>query len=201
MVIDLPTGLRLLLLYSHLLLCVFALQLVLSTDLRVLRRSIGFADLAVVHRRVIRLLAGLWVTGVLLVLMDQAMDPAQALLNPKLVAKLSSVVLLTVNGVLIGRWCLPRIVAGARLGGWESAVVMVVGAVSTCSWLMAAFFGIAKPLKTWPVANTLALYALALAFATAAALVLNAWRRRVPGRPVPSSSRDDDVRAADVNLA
>jgi hypothetical protein len=196
MSMDPSTALRLLLLYSHLLLCVFALQLVLSTDLRVLRQAVDGQGLAVVHRRVIRLLAGLWATGVLLILVDQAIDPTRSLLEPKLVAKLTCVVLLTVNGVLIGRWCLPRIAAGGSLGGWESAGVMVVGAVSTCSWLMAAFFGIARPLKTWPVQNTLGLYVAALAIAAAAGLALNAWRRSAPS---PAPLQGDD--AADAHMA
>lgn len=168
--------LRVALLFAHLLLCVAALALVVKTDLRVLRRRVSPHTMARVHRRLVWLLAGLWASGGAVLLMDLGGDLALLAERPKLLAKVCCVALLTLNAWLLRRHALPRISALRVLSPLEAQALAVAGAVSTASWLLAAFLGLAKPIAHWSVAEALAFYALVLLTAAFAAL------RLVPGR-------------------
>lgn len=177
---EAPALARLVLVYAHLLLCVFALHLVLSTDHRVLRRHIRATRLLGVHRRVLRLLLGLWLTGIAIMLLDFGPQMAGVSERPKLLAKLMCVVVLSLNGLVLRYWSFPRLVSGRQLDRGEAAVLMSTGAISLASWLAAAFFGIARPLAEWPVAATVGLYGVLVAAAVTVALML-ASRLRVRG--------------------
>jgi len=191
-------ALRLALLYSHLLLCVFALHIVLSTDRRVLRKRIGAAQLMAVHRRVLLLLTGLWLTGLGIVGLDLAgrfVDVAQ---HPKLAAKLLCVCVLSLNAFALRYYCFPRLVAERRLGVGEVAILMTCGAVSTASWLAAAFFGLARPLQTWSLGATTGLYALMLATAVPVALWLGP--RLARRRPRGSTALEEAAETLDLRM-
>lgn len=162
---DLTTWVRLLLVYTHLLLCGYALYVVIRTDLVVLRRRIGAATMERIHHRVLQVLAGLWATGVAIVMIDLGPDLALLWHKPKLLAKFTCVAVLTLNALLLRRYCFPRLVAERRLGRIELALLSGAGAVSTTSWLMAAFIGVAKPMAAWSPAQAVGLYALVLAAA------------------------------------
>lgn len=167
--VDLNTALRLALLYAHLLACVLALHTVLSTDWRLLRARISARQLLQSHRRVVWVLTALWLTGLAIVMLDGL---AQLQNNPKLIAKIGCVVLLTLNGVLLRAWCLPRLVSERPLTRTEACVLMSCGAVSTTGWLMASFYGIARPLSAWTLQGNLLLLGAALAVALPVALSL-----------------------------
>ncbi len=110
--------------YAHLLPCVFALQRVLVTDWRVLRGTISRNELKRTHGLMIVLLAGRWLTGLALFGIDLGGQTALLVERPKALVKLGVVLLLSANGVLINRWCLPRIVTGRRLAlGERTALV------------------------------------------------------------------------------
>lgn len=166
---GLSTALRLLLVYAHLLLCVFALYTVLNTDWRLLRSRISAKHLLQSHRRVVWLLAGLWISGMAIVAVDGL---GQMGSNPKLLAKVVCVSLLTLNGLLLRYWCFPRLVSSRPLERLESWALMSCGAVSTTCWLLSAFYGIAKPLTLWSPAQNLLLLWAALAVAVPVALSL-----------------------------
>jgi hypothetical protein len=163
---------RLLLLFVHLLLCAFALQRVLSTDLRVLRGNLQPDELAATHRVVLRLLAGLWLSGLALASIDLGFDPTLLAGRPKLACKLATAGALTANGVLLRRYCFPRLVSGQRLARAEATLVVCAGAVSTSTWLLAAFLGIARPLQAWPLPALLALCGGVVGGAVVVALVV-----------------------------
>ena len=166
----LTAALRLLLLYAHLLLCVFALYTVLNTDWRLLRSRISGKHLLQAHRRVVLLLAGLWLSGIAIVAVDGL---AQMGTNPKLLAKLVCVSLLTLNGLLLRHWCFPRLVSNRPLQRAESWALMSCGAISTTCWLMSGFYGIARPLALWSAGQNLLLLWAALAVALPVALALS----------------------------
>lgn len=170
---EITEALRLVVLYAHLLVSVFALQQVLSADFKVLRHQLQARDLVLVHGRVVWLLGGLWITGLLLAGIDLQFDAALLAAKPKLAAKLITVVVLTLNGILLRWWCFPRLTSRRRMTAFESSLVMALGAASTASWLMAAFFGIAKPLQHWPLGSLLVLYVAVLAAAVAVSQVLS----------------------------
>lgn len=170
--------LRVALLFAHLLLCVAALALVVKTDLRVLRRRVSPQTMGRVHRRLVWLLAGLWASGGAVLLLDLGGDLSLLAERPKLLAKVCCVALLTVNAWLLRRHALPRISARRVLSPGEAQGLAVAGAVSTASWLMAAFLGLARPMATWSMAEALAFYALALLAAALLALLLLPARLR-----------------------
>ncbi len=195
------TALRLALLYSHLLLAVFALHAVLSTDWRLLRSRISASQLLRTHRQVAALLAGLWLSGLAIVALD-GWD--QLAVNPKLQAKLLCVCLLTANGFLLRLWCFPRLISNRPLAGLEASLLMICGAISTTSWLVAGFLGMAKPLAYWSLTQNLLILAAALAVAVPVALSLR-WRlqdgrlgrmpgTRRPGRTQPATLATLEVR-------
>jgi hypothetical protein len=169
---ELPAAARLALLYAHLLLCVFALHLVLSTDWRVLRKRISAARLLWVHRRVKLLLAGLWLSGLAIVFIDLGPTLADITGRPKLLAKLLCVSTLTLNALALRWYCFPRLLAERALPPREAGLLMTFGAISTTSWLAAAFFGVARPLAQWSAAGTIGLYLGLLALAIPVALLL-----------------------------
>jgi len=168
--------LRVALLFAHLLLCVAALALVVKTDLRVLRRRVSPQTMLRVHRRLVWLLAGLWASGGAVLLLDLGGDLSLLLERPKLLAKVACVALLTANAWLLRRHALPRITAQRVLSPGEAQALAVAGAVSTASWLLAAFLGLAKPIASWSVTEALAFYAVVMLGAALVALMV------VPGR-------------------
>lgn len=186
----LTSALRLLLLYAHLLLCVFALYTVLSTDWRLLRSRISAKHLLQAHRRVVLLLAGLWLSGIAIVAMDGL---AQMGTNPKLLAKLVCVSLLTLNGLLLRHWCFPRLLSNRPLQRPESWALMSCGAISTTCWLMSGFYGIARPLALWSAGQNLLLLWAALAVALPVALALSGRLRE--GRRLRQRSSAPGVQA------
>ena len=75
-------------------------------------------------------------------------DP-QYIANQKIWAKVSIVLLMSINGVYIHRWLLPRFADVARGGllirtAAESARMRLAFATSLAGWLITAFYGAAK---------------------------------------------------------
>lgn len=164
---------RMALLFSHFLLCVFALQTVLSSDWRLLRSRMSAARLQRTDSTVALLLCGLWLTGLALVAFDSQGQWQRVAENPKLIVKLVCVVTLTANAVMLRHWCFPRLMSHAPLRRWEACVLMGCGAISTTCWLMAGFYGLASPLQRWPWQHSLSLFGAALVVAIAVALCLH----------------------------
>jgi hypothetical protein len=159
---NIDAWLRLLFLFPHLLLCAYALHLVLKTDLRVMRRRVSERTLMHVHRRIVWVLAGLWATGAGVVLIDLWPNLAQVADKPKLLAKLACVSALTANALVLRHFALPRLVARRELSALELRGLAATGAVSTASWLMAAFIGLARPMAAWTAGQALGAYAAVL---------------------------------------
>jgi hypothetical protein len=118
-------------------------------------------------RMVVLALAVLWITGLALVALDTGFVWRELLARPKLLAKLSVVLLLSANGWLLHHWIFPRMQpdsAATRAQALSVAgVASVLGGFSAVSWLVAAFVGIGKPVTAaLGYGGFMALYALAL---------------------------------------
>ena len=90
----------------------------------------------------------LWLTGIGLVSAGYLGDPMY-IANQKIWAKVSIVLLMSINGVYIHRWLLPRFADVARGGllirtATESARMRLAFASSLAGWLITAFYGAAK---------------------------------------------------------
>lgn len=146
--------LKMLVVYVHLLSTCLALGSIGWADWRLWRNRHRaptldeIAGIAVTQTVVTIALAVLWGTGVLLVLLGYLAEPQSYLTNEKLWAKVSVVVILTVNGVLLHRVAFPKLTAGVafiRMAERERLGLGVLGAVSSVSWMFASFLGIARP--------------------------------------------------------
>jgi hypothetical protein len=159
---------RLALLFLHLLAFAAAFVGVAFGDHALFARSrIRTELLHSASRVVVAALASLWITGLLIVAVDTgfAWQPLES--RPKLLAKLSVVLALTANGVLLHRWVFPRLVPGRAATREqalrEAGLASLLGGFSAASWLTAAFIGLAKPLAALlGYGGFMALYALAL---------------------------------------
>ena len=90
----------------------------------------------------------LWLTGIGLVSVGYLDDPLY-IANQKIWAKVSIVLLMSINGTYIHRWLLPRFADVARGGllirtATESARMRLAFATSLAGWFITAFYGAAK---------------------------------------------------------
>lgn len=90
----------------------------------------------------------LWLTGIALVAVGYTDDPSY-ILNQKIWAKVSIVLIMSINGIYIQRRLLPRLAELARGGQFirtaaESARMRFAFAASLAGWLITPFYGAAK---------------------------------------------------------
>jgi hypothetical protein len=171
---------RMMVIYTHVISVAIALGFAFFADYRVLkaRGRLRAHDVEIVEQvsQIVAIALGaLWVSGIGILLIDFGHLPSLAdlLEKPKLAAKLTVVVALTLNGFLLHSYALPRL----RNLNFLTALI---GGVSASSWLFAAFIGVAKPLATLLTYNQfMALYVLVLTGGLgAAALVFNSQQKK-----------------------
>ncbi|WP_019997562.1 hypothetical protein [Aureimonas ureilytica] len=127
----------------------------------------------------------LWISGIGLLLLAGPVGATFAS-NPKLIAKIAVVLALSLNGVLIHRVCLPRLMSDltpplmAKLSRPTRTLMLFSGSVSSVSWCFAAFLGTAKELNgTVGAAPLLVTWALIVLLAFAASTLTLLPRQRV----------------------
>lgn len=146
--------------------------------------SIAFGDYALLRHRPVNRelmlkasravawsLLALWVTGLSVIALDMSTTSLVLAKAPKLQAKLTVVVILSLNGFLLHRYTLHAL-GGARTPTQADVrLAAILGAVSAASWAYAVFLGVAR---AWtPILGYngfMALYALALAAGVAVSL-------------------------------
>jgi hypothetical protein len=159
--------------------------------------AVAFGDFALLGRRQIQgdllhsaskavaiALGALWLTGLGIIYVDTHFALAAMLAKPKLLAKLTVVLLLTLNGVFMHAKVLPalqRVYARAQ-GLVVAQRATRVGAISAAGWVFGVFLGVAKPLA--PIlgyAGFMALFAAVVlgALAVSSQVVLPELRRRL----------------------
>jgi len=123
--------------------------------------AVAFGDFALLGRRQIQsdllhsaskavawALGALWLTGLGIIYVDTHFALAVILAKPKILAKLTVVMLLTANGIFMHAKVLPalqRFYARAQ-GSAVARRATRVGAVSAACWVFGLFLGVAKPL-------------------------------------------------------
>ena len=160
MPISTTEWLRLLLLYAHLLLSMLALARVLSADLGLVTGKLSQEMLHATVHSIVWLLLGLWVSGLAIIWLDTGFDPALLAERSKLVFKLVSVTVLTLNGALLHRLAFPVLMSDEPLNLRKSMLLAITGSLSTLHWLLAAFIGVSKPLGKLPLELLLLSYAI-----------------------------------------
>lgn len=142
-----------LLVFLHLLATCIAVGILLIQDFALARthgRPLSrteINELQLAASRVCNALIVLWITGVALVV-DGYLGHPDYVLNEKLWAKITVVVILTLNGVILHHYAFPRITTSdgiSNLTSTEKALIAFSGSASSISWLFACYLGIARP--------------------------------------------------------
>lgn len=170
---DIITLMRQGVLFAHLVAFAIALSAVLREDAALIKaRRIDLPRLAATARTLTTALAALWATGLALVAFDVGLDAQALAASPKLAAKLCVVSALTANGLALHYLAFPmlrRSPPGQRFG---LTVPVVLGAVSTASWLYASFIGASRLVApSMSFTDFMAIYGALLAGAIAVALL------------------------------
>lgn len=152
--------LRLLLVYTHLLLSMLALARVLTADVGLVTGKLSRQALRSTVQSIVWFLCGLWISGLSIIWLDTGFDPSTLAERPKLLFKLVSVSVLTGNGLLLHRLAFPVLLSNAPMNLRTSILIGITGSLSTLHWLLAAFIGVSRPLDRLPIQVLLQSYVL-----------------------------------------
>jgi len=163
---------RQLFLFGHLIAFAIAISEVARGDIQLLRSGIDAGRLRVGTDIILWSLATLWLTGFALIFLEVSFDFEALLHRPKILAKLIVVAILSLNGILLHRLAFPLLTGETKRSHRAIVICSILGAISTASWLYAAFVGAARFIGGFLTLGTfLALYATVLIGAIAIALV------------------------------
>lgn len=178
---------RMFLVYPHLLACCVALGLVITSDAALLFQLFD-ANTTPAHdrkaleklqRTVAWALVILWASGLALVSFDVATQGWKVLTNPKLQAKISIVVLLSINGYFLHTTILPalhKVSSLLSLPANRCTQAVLAGVISGVSWFYAAMLGIGRPLNyKYSLFEILAAYPLLILGGFAVMMSIVAW--------------------------
>ena len=143
--LDLTAVARMGLILAHLLAFAAAFAAVAFGDFAIFRRRRVDTELLTKAANAVTLaLTALWITGFAVILLDTRLDLALLWSKPKLLAKLSIVGLLTLNGIALHRWAFPLFSQPQDDPHRAAFLPAVLGAVSATTWTFAAFVGVGK---------------------------------------------------------
>ena len=188
--ISIAEWLRIFSLYGHLLFCAVALTMVLREDWRIATGNFCRQELKDTARIIALLLAMLWFSGLIVIYLDTGFDWQVLSQKSKLLLKLVSVVILTINGYVLHRISFPVLTGASPLTVGETTLLATTGSLSTSHWLMAAFIGLARPLGRLPLETLLMVYAVLCGLTILAAfLLVPVIRRRLSGWRIENPER------------
>lgn len=177
--------------YIHLLGFGFGICLVLLEDWRMLSaRRVHLAQLKRTHRALQWSLLTLAVSGLAIIGLDTGFRMAEIVASYKLLAKLSVVGLLFLNGLVLTRFAF-RVWQQPPSDSRSTAVVLSgLGAISTASWLYAGFLGVASsftPLLGYDGFISVYAIILMIAFVTAQLIARPRLVQRLQGLGAPDT--------------
>ena len=158
------------LVFLHFILAASAIITIISLDLKVLSNYTTpisqqlYDTIKKAENRISQTLYGLYITGIFFVVYGSILSP-EYIHNPKVIFKIIVVCILTLNGMLVNQLS-KNIRVGmtfASCSFLRSLSMIIVGGISSVSWLWACFLGIAR---TWnfkmPLEILFTLYSLSL---------------------------------------
>lgn len=155
---------RILLIYSHVVICAFAITAVLKTDFKIVLGKISREEIQQEAVQISALLLGLWGTGLTIIYLDTGFSPEILVTKGKLLLKLMCVVTLTINGLVLHHVSFPILMKQSEnISTKESVLLSVTGALSSSHWMLAAFVGMSKPLGLLPFSTLLQAYGVFVA--------------------------------------
>ncbi len=170
-VISISEWFRIALVFSHVVLCAFALTAVLRTDLKLLLGNFTRSEVKAAASLVTVLLFALWGSGLAIIYVDTGFSLAVLATKAKLLLKLLCVSTLTINGIVLHHISFPILMRDSqRITRMESFFLVVTGGLSTSHWMLAAFVGMSAPLGRLPFEILLAAYVVFVALVVVASL-------------------------------
>ncbi len=143
------------LVFVHFVASAVAIVTILNTDILLLKRytvPLSRGDCRRIHKAKPIVTAALWVlwlTGIAICLRGYFNDPAY-ILNQKLMMKVLVVEILTLNGIFLHHVAFKYVKPGRVLAHESPSsqrLLVLMGSLSSTSWLFACFLGIARPLN------------------------------------------------------
>jgi hypothetical protein len=132
-------------LFVHVAAFAIAFSAVVREDIALVKaQEIDMQRLSATAQTLTGALIVLWLTGLALIGFAIGFDADALMARPKLLAKLMVVVALTANGVALHAFAFPRLGRPDIQQRASVVVPVVLGAVSTASWLYASFIGVAR---------------------------------------------------------
>jgi hypothetical protein len=178
---------RMAVVYVHLIACCVAIGMVFTSDLAMVKKllhakpndRVNAQHLSELQQTVSRALMALWVTGVAIVSLDASIKGWEYFANPKLQSKITIVLLLTFNGVVLHKHVLPMLQkAGSllRMSFSRRMLAIFAGSVSGVSWFYAALLGVGRPLNwKYSLVEILAAYPVLIAGGFVSMVLLTVW--------------------------
>ena len=165
---------RLLLLFVHVLAFALALGCVLREDAKLLSpQPLDPQALRAAARLVRFALIILWASGIALIVLDTNAVFSRVAQQPKLLAKLSVVGILSLNGVALHLIAFPALLGDRVRVRNAAAVAAALGAVSAASWLAATLLGITRTsVQGFTYADLMLAYCVMLAAALTVGLLI-----------------------------
>lgn len=192
---------RLGIVYTHLIACCVAIGMVLTSDIAMVKELLvgeknhlqDSRHMESLQKTVSNALAVLWVTGIAIVWVDIGDKGLSYLLNPKLQAKITIVMLLTFNGMLLHTLVLPALQKAGTVLKLEFNMRMFAlfaGALSGVSWFYAAMLGVGRPLSwKYSLTEILAAYPVLIIGGFMVMALLTQWaKNRAEADAVPANS-------------
>lgn len=160
-------------LFAHVIAFAIAFSAVVREDIALFSaRSIDLERLAGTARTLTAALLALWATGLALLVFEVGLDPRVWASSPKPAAKLLVVAALSANGVALHALAFPMLRADGRPSSGRVVIPVILGAVSTASWLCASFIGVSRLVApAMRFADFMLIYGVLLAGAVGSALV------------------------------
>ena len=135
-----------------------------NIDIALLRKAGFVVSLALV---------GLWLTGLTLIWIDTRFEWVVIAAKPKLLAKLTVVTLLTLNGIALHLVAFKRLSEPKYNVQHSAKLAALLGAISIVTWVYAAFLGLAKPVAPLlGYSGLMALYGICVAISITVAMRL-----------------------------
>lgn len=161
-------------LFAHVVAFAVALSAVLREDIAIVKaRRVDAERLAEAASTLSLALLALWASGLALAVFDIGLDVEALFAKPKLAAKLVVVTALTANGFALHALALPALRSPAVDLDRPAVLPLILGAISTASWLYASFIGVSRLIAPWMrLADFMLIYAVLLICAIAVALLV-----------------------------
>lgn len=191
--LDMPAVARASLIYLHILFFVAATVAITFGDFAIFAwRRVNTPLLNKSARMVSITLTTLWISGAIIIWLDTRFELSAIAANGKLLAKLTVVVILTINGVLLHRYAFPRLSLPQENASRAAFLPALLGGVSAATWFYAAFIGVAKPFSPLGYNGLMALYFVTLVLGIGISMV---WIRPRLARQITQriTNRPEDM--------